>query len=90
MQAMGTGGPIVYGHPGTRSPLVDWYLHEVGTPFENRMPNHPSNPHPFGQVPALEDDDGAVSVWESGAILLYLADRCVLRPWHTANRLPRP
>jgi glutathione S-transferase len=38
------------------------------------MPNHPDNPHPFGQVPALQDDDG-VEVWESGAILLYLADR---------------
>jgi glutathione S-transferase/alpha,alpha-trehalase len=39
------------------------------------MPSHPDNPHPFGQVPALQDDDGVVEVWESGAILLYLADR---------------
>merc|ERR1719480_231045 len=33
----------------------------------------PSN-HPFGQVPFLTDD-GGVEVFESGAILLYLADK---------------
>jgi len=48
---------------------------QVGCEFEARMPSHPDNPHPFGQVPALQDDDGVVEVWESGAILLYLADR---------------
>lgn len=40
----------------------------------NMAAPHPSN-HPFGQVPFLTDDDGAVEVFESGAILLYLADR---------------
>ena len=36
-------------------------------------PPRPSN-HPFGQVPFLTDADGSVEVFESGAILLYLAD----------------
>jgi glutathione S-transferase/alpha,alpha-trehalase len=36
------------------------------------MPSRPSN-HPFDQVPFLTDDDG-VEIFESGAILLYLAD----------------
>ena len=30
--------------------------------------------HPFGKVPALQADDGT-AVFESGAILMYLADR---------------
>jgi len=64
----------LYGHPGTRSPLVDWYLHEIGIEYESKMPNAPGNPHPFGQVPALLDE-GGVKVFESGAILLYLADK---------------
>lgn len=67
-------GVKLWGHPGTRSPLVNWYLHEVGCTFEEYLPNHPDNPHPFGQVPALADD-GGVEIFESGAILLYLSDK---------------
>jgi hypothetical protein len=25
----------VYGNPGSRSPLVNWYLEEIGVPYEN-------------------------------------------------------
>jgi len=62
----------LHGHPGTRSPLVNWYCLEAEIPIEMRDPR--PSPHPFGQVPHLSDDDG-VEVFESGAILLYLADK---------------
>ena len=68
-------GYTLYGSQGSRSPLVDWYLHEKQIPFEVKDPHDVSNPHPFGQVPALRHEDD-VEVFESGAILLYLADTC--------------
>ena len=66
---------ILYGSQGSRSPLINWYLHEKGIPFELKEPRDVSNPHPFGQVPALRHK-GDVELFESGAILLYLADKC--------------
>ena len=66
----------LYGSQGSRSPLVDWYLHEKQIPFEVKDPHDVSNPHPFGQVPALRQNEDDVEVFESGAILLYLADAC--------------
>jgi len=42
-------------------------------------PRDPGNPHPFGQIPALRDttdsSQAPVELFESGAILQYLADR---------------
>ena len=76
---------VLFGSPGSRSPLVNWWLHELGVPFAPRPPHDSGNPHPFGQIPALLDftdvedetraEDDAVKLWESGAILAYLADR---------------
>mmetsp|Transcript_2481 Transcript_2481/g.5907 ORF Transcript_2481/g.5907 Transcript_2481/m.5907 type:complete len:293 (-) Transcript_2481:102-980(-) len=71
-------GPILFGSQGSRSPLVNWYLHEIGQEFEMvqaaRVDRGSSDyPHPFGKIPALQDGD--VKVFESGAILMYLADR---------------
>ncbi|CAE8702860.1 unnamed protein product [Polarella glacialis] len=71
-------GPTLIGSQGSRSPLVNWYLHELGQEFrmveaatvDRRGPDYP---HPFGQIPALQD--GSVQVFESGAILMYLADK---------------
>lgn len=60
----------LHGSPQSRSPLVNWYLLENQIPF-TQAPGRPSK-HPFGQVPYLTD--GEVEVFESGAILLYLAD----------------
>eukprot|EP01041_Mallomonas_annulata_P002999 gene2999-5877_t len=60
----------LHGSQQTRSPLVNWYLYEKNIPFTQKFPR-PSE-HPFGQVPYLTD--GSVGVFESGAILLYLAD----------------
>jgi glutathione S-transferase len=58
---------------------VNWYLHEIGVDFENCTPSDPTNPHPFGQIPALrdttDDAENPVELFESGAILQYLAGR---------------
>src|SRR5215471_5740998 len=58
---------------------VRWALEEAGlpyrietTPFRDRGPQHFAH-QPFGQVPWLTDGD--ISIFESGAILLYLAER---------------
>ncbi|GAX11842.1 glutathione S-transferase [Fistulifera solaris] len=59
----------IYGHPGSRSPLVNWACFELGVNFA--MGNLQQNPHPFGQLPCLTDDNDVV-VFESGAILQYL------------------
>ena len=60
----------LYGHPGSRSPLINWACYELG--FEIKVASDLSkNPHPFGQLPCLTDTDDVV-IFESGAILLYL------------------
>jgi len=58
---------------------VRWALEEAGlpyrvesVPFRDRSATHFAN-QPFGQVPWLTDGD--VSIFESGAILLHLAER---------------
>lgn len=77
---------VLFGSQGSRSPLVNWYMHELGLPFSVRPPSDSGNPHPFGQIPALVDftdsstdavaaDLECVQLWESGAILSYLGDR---------------
>jgi len=68
-----------------------WALEEAGlpyrvesTPFKNRGEEHFSR-QPFGQVPWLTDGD--ISIFESGAILLYLAERSpALMPLDPAGR----
>ncbi len=58
---------------------VRWALEEAGlpyrvegVPFKNRGPEHFTH-QPFGQVPWLIDGD--MSVFESGAILLHIAEK---------------
>src|SRR5215831_9161550 len=58
---------------------IRWALEEAGlpyrvatTPFRTRGDDHLAH-QPFGQVPWLADGD--VSIFESGAILLYLGER---------------
>lgn len=62
-----------------RDVRICWALEEAGlpyrvetTPFRDRGPQHFAH-QPFGQVPWLTDGD--ISVFESGAILLYLGEK---------------
>src|SRR5580704_4139871 len=72
----------LYFAPRTRATRPRWMIEELGVPCEivpvdlaakeNRAPEY-LRVHPLGQVPALVD--GGVTVFESIAICLYLADR---------------
>ncbi|MCA9689895.1 MAG: glutathione S-transferase [Myxococcales bacterium] len=72
----------IYWCPRTRASRVVWMLEELGRPYERvyvdiRAPG-PRDPEflaasPMGKVPALAD--GPVTVADSAAICLYLADR---------------
>jgi len=71
---------ILYGGARTRAASVVWYLEELGIAYQyqkldiragdNKKPEYLAI-NPMGKVPALVDGD--FSVWESGAILWYLA-----------------
>ncbi|MFS8046387.1 glutathione S-transferase family protein [Rhizobium sp. BR 314] len=63
-----------------RDMRLRWALEEVGQPYEVRLvsfqamkePAHRAL-QPFGQIPTYEEDD--LALFESGAIVLYIADR---------------
>jgi len=63
-----------------RDMRVRWALEEVGQPYDVRLvsfaamkqPAHLAL-HPFGQIPTFEDGD--LALFESGAIVLHLAER---------------
>ncbi|MES2035811.1 MAG: glutathione S-transferase family protein [Pseudomonadota bacterium] len=63
-----------------RDMRVRWALEEVGQPYDVRLvsfeamkqPSHKAL-HPFGQIPTYEDGD--LSLFESGAIVLHIAER---------------
>ncbi len=63
-----------------RDMRVRWALEEVGQPYEVRLlsfsdmkqPAHLAI-HPFGQIPTYEED--GLALFESGAIVLHLAER---------------
>jgi len=64
----------------SRDMRVRWALEEVGQPYEVRLvsfdamkePAHRAL-HPFGQIPTYEE--GALSLFESGAIVFHIAER---------------
>lgn len=75
-----------------RDMRVRWALEEVGQPYDVRLvsfeqmkqPAHKAL-HPFGQIPTFED--GAVALFESGAIVLHIAEgRPGLLPTDAAGR----
>ena len=63
-----------------RDMRVRWALEEVGQPYDVRLvsfsemkePAHRAF-HPFGQIPTYEEGD--LALFESGAIILHIADR---------------
>ena len=72
----------LYGGARSRASLVRWYLEEIGVEYEFILLDMAGGEHlqegyrslnPFGKVPAIAD--GEFKLWESGAILLYLAEK---------------
>jgi glutathione S-transferase len=72
----------LYGGARSRASIVKWYLEELQVPYEFVQLDMQAGAHkqpeflainPMGKVPALTDGD--FSLWESGAILLYLAQK---------------
>jgi glutathione S-transferase len=72
----------LYGGTRSRASIVHWYLEELGIPYEFVLLDMEAGEHrkpeflsinPIGKVPAIVDGD--FQLWESGAILLYLAEK---------------
>jgi glutathione S-transferase len=70
----------LYGGAKSRASIVRWYLEEIGLPYEFVLLDLQAGEHrqpeflklnPMGKVPVIVDGD--LVLWESGAILLYLA-----------------
>ena len=70
----------LYGGQFSRASIVHWYLEELGLEYDfikldMQAGEHSQPPYtdvnPFAKVPGIED--GALKLWESGAILMYLA-----------------
>lgn len=72
----------LYGGVLSRASIVQWYLEELQIPYEYVLLDMQAEAHkqpeflainPMGRVPAIVDED--FQLWESGAILLYLAEK---------------
>jgi glutathione S-transferase len=72
----------LYGGARSRASIVQWYLEELGVPYEFVLLDMQAGEHrkpeflainPIGKVPAIVDGD--LQLWESGAILFYLAQK---------------
>ena len=72
----------LYGGKFSRASIVQWCLEELNVPYEFVLLDLQAGEHlqadytainPIGKVPAIVDGD--FTLWESGAILLYLADK---------------
>ena len=72
----------LYGGARSRASIVQWYLEELAIPYEFVLLDMQASEHlkpeflainPMGKVPAVSDGD--FYLWESGAILLYLAQK---------------
>jgi len=83
----------LYGGARSRASIVQWYLEELNLPYEFVQLDMQAGAHrepqflainPIGKVPAIVDGDFAL--WESGAILLYLADKYEKQPLSVKQR----
>jgi len=72
----------LYGGARSRASIVQWYLEELGEPYEFILLDMQAGVHqqpeflainPMGKVPAIVDGD--FKLWESGSILFYLAQK---------------
>lgn len=72
----------LYGGERSRASIVRWYLEELAVPYDFIKLDMAAGEHlqkpfteinPIGKVPAIVDGD--FKLWESGAILLYLAEK---------------
>lgn len=72
----------VWGKGGPNPPKVAIVLKELGIPHEItpiplsdvKKPDYVSI-NPNGRIPAIQDPNTGITLWESGAILLYLIDK---------------
>ncbi len=83
----------LYGGARSRASIVQWALEELGIPYEFVLLDMQAGEHhqpdflainPIGKVPAIAD--GEFHLWESGAILLYLADKYGKEPLSVETR----
>ncbi|MDA0726002.1 MAG: glutathione S-transferase family protein [Cyanobacteria bacterium] len=79
----------LFGGARSRASMPRWYMEERGIPYTWQLLDMEAGEHrqepftainPFAKVPALVDEDpslpgGRLQLFESGAILLYLAER---------------
>jgi len=72
----------LYGGAFSRAAIVQWFLEELQISYEFKSLDLKAQAHkdpaflainPMGKVPAITDGD--LVLWESGAILLYLAEK---------------
>lgn len=75
------GVPTLYGAPGSRTQIVEWLALELGVNVKSVTLNRAvmSSPeyrtvHPFGKIPGMKAADGETGIFESGALMLYVAD----------------
>ncbi|MDB9305665.1 MULTISPECIES: glutathione S-transferase family protein [Cyanophyceae] len=83
----------LYGGARSRASIVQWYLEELGVSYEFVMLDMQAGEHkqpeylkinPMAKVPAIVDGD--FQLWESGAILLYIADKYGKTPLSLEDR----
>lgn len=72
----------LYGGARSRASIVQWYLEELAVPYEFILLDMQAGEHrqaeylainPMGKVPTIVEGD--FKLWESGAILFYLAQK---------------
>ncbi len=72
----------LYGGARSRASIVQWYLEELEIPYEFVLLDMEAGEHkqpeflainPMGKVPAIVEGD--FNLWESGACLMYLAEK---------------